>query len=461
MGILDNVRGLEDIVSEKEGSEKPKQKKAAAARPDSLSNSRPEKIEDGVRSLKEAVEDIKKSAQTSLTEMRTSSEAIEKLQSDMENLRKTVNKIGKGGEENNLQDILRRLDEVEGARNGGKDYSGEIEELGKSVFEIRNSIASGAAKGGESTKAPAKDLLELKSRMDVLQKYVDGKLGSIDRIVEDRLKNIPSGGKDIESVKKTLDDMRHEDNRKIEELSKAYEGKIKELDKKHSELISKTDERVLNVLKESIQHSVAGFKSGIDRHINDVAKKTDDTSEIIRKRQNEAEKRIEERLDSFRNDAAKMVSEALRNIPKRDDIKKDVEEKISVKIAEFSKKVNELSRYDLDKLKNVADAEKRIDENLKLFALNSDVEKVWKETENLRRYVDEKTKMADSLANSLRVWESRNMQVMEKEHDFNEKIKAFPELKLLEGRLRKMERAITDLQRHFVAAQITEPIIME
>ena len=120
MGILDNVRGLEDIVSEKEGSEKPKQKKAAAARPDSLSNSRPEKIEDGVRSLKEAVEDIKKSAQTSLTEMRTSSEAIEKLQSDMENLRKTVNKIGKGGEENNLQDILRRLDEVEGARNGGK-----------------------------------------------------------------------------------------------------------------------------------------------------------------------------------------------------------------------------------------------------------------------------------------------------------------------------------------------------
>ncbi len=134
---------------------------------------------------------------------------------------------------------------------------------------------------------------------------------------------------------------------------------------------------------------------------------------------------------------------------------------IEGKLAMIDKKIDFVSKSDSDKLMSMASEEKKIDESLKIFALNSDVQKIWKDIEGLRRYVDEKSRTATGLANSLRVWETRNMQLMEKEHDFDEKLKAFPELKLLEGRIRKLERAIVELQKHFVAAQITEPIIME
>lgn len=330
MGILDNVSGLEDIVSGI-GEEKPKQKTVKAETDkDAKSNSRLEKIEGSVSSLKEAVDDMRNSVPQS--EMQPSSVAMEKLQSDMEALQETVSKLGKekgGSGENNLQDILRRLDEMESsAPSGGKDYSGEIRELRKSVSEIRNGIASGAAKGGEPARAPAKDLLELKSRMDVLQKYVDGRMSAM-------------------------------------------------------------------------------------------------------------------------------------QVPQKENSGRTMEEMMNNRLNEFSRKIDEISKSVSGKTAPASSTDRNIEEKMKLFALNSDVEKVWKETESLKRYVDEKTKMADSLANSLRVWESRNMQVMEKEHDFDEKLKVFPELKLLDSKIRKMERALVELQRHFVAAQITEPIIME
>lgn len=300
MGILDNVSGLEDMVSG--GEEKPRQKaaKAEPARNDSHLNSRLEKIEGSVRSLKEAFEDLK-------------------------------NNIGKekgGAGKNNLQDILRRLDEMEsGAPTGGKDYSADIAELRKSVSEVRSIIAS-TGRSGEPAKAPAKDLLELKSRMDVLQKYVDGRMSAL-------------------------------------------------------------------------------------------------------------------------------------QVPQKEGAGRATEEAMNSRLNELSRRIDEIPKYGSAKTAPASSADRNIDDKLKLFALNSDVEKVWKETESLKRYVDEKTRMADGLANSLRAWETRNMQLMEKEHDFDEKISAFPELKMLESRIRKMERALAELQRHFVAAQITEPIIME
>lgn len=256
-----------------------------------------------------------------------------------------------------------------------------ISALRKDVESMKSSKEAAAkihhdGNDDENLKIAGKNYMEMKSRMDVLQKYVDGKLGSIDRIVEDSARKFAGSQKDITS-----------DVNRLNEFSR--------------------------------------------------------------------------RLDSIRNDASRTVSEAMKNVPKRDEIKRDIEEKINGKLAEFSRKIEEFSRHDMGKLRNVSDAEKKIDENLKLFALNSDVEKVWKETETLKRYIDDKTKMADSLANSLHVWETRNLKMMEKEHDFDEKLKAFPELKLLEGRIRRLERTLLELEKHFVAAQIAEPIIME
>ncbi|MFZ3077542.1 MAG: hypothetical protein WA139_03745 [Candidatus Aenigmatarchaeota archaeon] len=345
MGILDHVSGLEDMVSEKEAPERPKQKptKAEAAKSDSQLNSRLEKIEDSVASLKESVEDLKNNAQPSsaeaqpFSESQPSSDAIEKLQSDIEALQETVGNLGKeksGAGENSLQDILRRLDEMESAGNGGKDYSGEIEGLKSSIENLKSEMTASPAQGygreelENMRRIAEKNSMEMKSRMDVLQKYVDGRMSAL---------HIP-------------------------------------------------------------QKEVAG---------------------------------------------------------------RAMEEMMNSRLNEFSRKIDEISKHNSGKMPPVSGTDRNIEEKLKLFALNSDVEKVWKETENLKRYVDEKTKMADGLANSLRVWETRNMQLMEKEHDFDEKMRAFPELKMLESRIRKMERALVELQRHFVAAQITEPIIME
>lgn len=509
MGILDNVKGLEDIVSGMGEAEKPKQKpkKALSARPDSLSNSRLEKIEDSVRSLKKAVEDVRNSV--SQAEAQPFSEAMEKLRDDMEALRETVGNIGKGGGKSDNQDILRRLDEIDERIDmtvGEKIKSMEKMQDGekRGFFGFKNDSEK---RIDEAIKRMDKNLEIAGKKQEEIRAAVEERISEFEEMAKSSRKDNYSG--DIELLKKSV--------AKIMADAKSAESRVSDIERAENirDRQPGVKDAIANEIKDSMQHSIAGFKSGIDRHIEDAAKKIDETAIRIGKEQEsirrdvneklgaaikraderadnrldelskrmdgvfarapemvkplaEENKRINERLDEFskkidsvRNDTAKMVSEAMKNVPKRDDIKKDIEEKINGKLAEFSRKVEEFSRYDLGKLKNVADAEKKIDENLKLFALNSDLEKVWKETENLKRYVDEKTKMADSLANSLRVWESRNIQVMEKEHDFDEKIKAFPELKLLEGRIRKTERALLELQKHFVAAQITEPIIME
>lgn len=433
MGVRESVGELEAAMSELEGSAAAKAKKTreTAVREDMLGGMevRIGDIEGGIAELRENVG------------------ALQKKISMLETAKE---KSGAGG----YAAVEKRIREMESraasARPpaGGKDYSADIAELKKSVSEIRNGITSGAAKGVEPAKAPTKDLLELKSRMDVLQKYVEGRMGSIDRIVEDRLINSGAGEKDAELLKK-------------------HETRLSDMERKQGEIL-RVKEDVMESLKDSLQHSVNGFKSGLDRHIGDAAKKMEETTikigkeqESFRKDVNEKLNEFSRRMDSNRNDTAKMISEALKSVPKADDIRKSVDERIGSKIAEFSKKVEDMSRYDLNKLKNVADAERRIDDRLKLFALNSDVEKVWKEAESLRRYIDEKSKYADGLANSLRAWESRRLELAARERDFDEKISAFPELKMLDSRIRKMERAIADLQRHFVAAKIAEPIIME
>lgn len=305
MGVRESASELEAAMSELEGSGKAKPKKTEGVQ-GRQSDSRLEKIEDSIGRIEAEIEEIKSAA----TQPSEKADVISEMQEKLEALQKSVSEI-----------------EYAPAAEG-KDFSADIEGLKRSVAEMKSIIASlGALRGGEPS-FPKKDLFELKSRMDVLQKYVDGRINAL---------QVPQkGGED-----------------------KAIDGNI-------------------------------------NSRLNDL-----------------------------------------------------------------SRRIEEISRQGFGKIIPAAGADRNIDEKLKLFALNSDFEKVWKETENLKRYVDEKSKFADGLANSLRAWETRNLQLMEKERDFDDKMKAFPELKMLEGRLRKIERSLTELQRHFVAAQIAEPIIME
>lgn len=311
MGVRESVGELEAAMSELEGSAAAKAKKTreTAVREDRLGG------------MEVRIGDI----EGGIAELRENIGALQKKFSMLETAKE---KSGAGG----YAAIEKRIRELESRAASarppatGKDYSADIAELKKSVSEIRNGIAS-VSRSGEPAKAPAKDLLELKSRMDVLQKYVEGRMDALQAPQEQK--------------------------------GKAMEGAI------------------------------------------------------------------------------------------------------NSRLNELSRKIDEISKYGPGKMSAVPDADRSIEEKLKLFALNSDVEKVWKEAESLRKYIDEKSRYADGLANSLRAWETRSLELAAREHDFDEKIKAFPELKLLDSRIRKMERAIADLQRHFVAAKMAEPIIME
>lgn len=603
MGILEHVSGLEDMMSKMEEEDKPLHKpksKMPETDKGAKSDSRLEKIEDSIRSLEEAVEDIRNIASKAPSaETQPSSETIEKLQDDMKTLQETVRNLEKGGGKSNLQDILRRLDETD--RRIDETYAAAGEKI-KNMEKMQN----GEKRGFFGLKPDSeKRIDEAIKRMDKNSEIIGKKQEEIRMEIEERINRFEETAKssrennysgDIESLKKTL--------AKIMADLKNADSRISGVENIRGEQ-SGMKESVMNDIRNSMQRSMNGFKSGIDRHIGDAVKKMDETAirigkeqesirkdvnerlnaaikhaderagsetgelskkidgifarvpEMIRplmeedKKINERLKVMEDRANSLRNDAAKMLSEALRNIPKRDEIKKDIEERagaiesgleekagnklselnsgiekfwkdaetskrqmvermkdfagrveleksltemkaaekrinekiesikkesdafasksdidrlniaVGGRLNEFSRKIGFVSRFDLDKINSLANAEKKIDENLRLFALNSDVEKIWKETESLKRYVDEKNRMADSLANSLRIWEARNMQLMEKEHDINERLSAFPELKMMEGRIRRLERVLVELQKHFVAAQITEPIIME
>lgn len=401
-----------------------------------------------------------------------------------------------GGLEKKISMMERRIESLQ-----EKDFSADIEDLKQSVAAIRNSIASGGSSNGGESKAPAKDLLELKSRMDVLQKYVDGKLGMMQALQKSVADN--------KAAEEKIRSMENETERRMNELLKNIENESgrfvsrNDMEKilsdkirgvpKASEINKAVDERIgarlaefsseeKDGMKDSMQHTMAGIKSGIDRHISDAARKMNDVANKIASDGENIKRELEERMAAMeRNVVSKpdfekrlaeiKIDEKMKEIGDkaesfRDDLAKEYDEKMKTLVPradfqKFSKKVEELSRYDLDKLKSVAGAERMTEEKLKLFALNSDLDKVWKDLEGLKKYMDEKSKYAESLANSLHTWESRNMELAERERGFDEKLEAFPELKLMEGKLRKMERAIADLQRHFVAAQMMEPIIME
>ncbi len=445
--MRETVKELEVVLSEMEKpSERTKEKhpEKALSERESL---RIERLEDSVRKLETAAKDSSK-----------------------------LEKGGVGGD--NLHDIFRRLDELEKRQQGEKrgffglknDSEKRIDEaikrmdknseiIGKKQEEIRMEIEEKINKFEETAKSSPEnnysdDIESLKKSLAKIIadiKNTDSRIFSIENIRSEQ-----SGMKEIsETIRKRQDETERQ-------ISERLNGIMSRSDIENARKIAEKNSLEIKSRMDVLQKYVEGKMSAMDKIIDEKIRAGG--SVLMKggaKDNNEKLKEMEDKVNSLRNETAKTVSEALRNIPKRDDIRKDIEEKINGKLAEFSKKVDEISKYDLGKLKSVVDAEKNLDEKMKLFALNSDVEKVWKETENLKKYIDEKMRYADSLGNSLRSWEERNLHAMEKEHVLDEKMKAFPELKLIEGRIRKIERALFELQRHFVAAQLSGPIIIE
>lgn len=236
---------------------------------------------------------------------------------------------------------------------------------------------------------------------------------------------------------------------KIEESIGSIENEIKNMKDSIRSFFSDKNtiielQKTMNMLQKAVlelqrkSESSAGISmqkdyQGKDKHITDAVKIINETVIKLNKDQERIKKDIDEKLST---------------------ISKGVDERINSRLNDFLKKTEITSNYGLN-------TGKKIDEKLKLFALNSDVEKIWKDMESLKKYINEKSKYAENLANNLHIWESRNARLAEKERKLEENLSIFPDLKVIEGRLRKIERGLMEMQRHFVAAKISEPIVME
>ncbi len=616
MGMHESLKDIESAIEGIEDAEK-RQPKAKPLKQDRGGSDKMERVEGSVRKLELAIEEIRKSAQPRDGGSEESlKKDIEELRSEVEGLRSesgTKANAGAGG--GDAESVKKSVDGIrdETLRSIealSKNYDEKIRSMEKTIVE--------AAQGGEKRGIfgiklggagdIAKKLDEIRNATKGDREMARKNMEELEKRLNARIESVSSGiakKNDIDSLKKYIDETRSAAGKKLDDASKAYEENFRNIEKKMSQAGSKADENVLSNLKGSVQHSIFGFKSGVDRHINDAVRKIDETAarlksdqENLRKEMNEKlnaisgrmedktrsapseknileiksrmdvlQKYVEGKLDAFGKymdenrgamqqagsgaDAGilKKYSDETRGMmdSKMKELSKSYQEKISgakseleariselkkagteggetrkyiasleSKIAEnsrkadklgndmanamnaiekarkkesagisenggfitksdfekytlsfndrlsrLSEKIDSVSKADLDRIGSLANAEKRMDENLKIFALNSDVEKIWKEAESLRKYIDERTRAAADLSNSLRIWESRNMQIMEKERALDERLNSFPELKLIDGRMRKLERAILDLQKHFVAAQITEPIIIE
>ncbi|MBU3958136.1 MAG: hypothetical protein KKB25_03610 [Nanoarchaeota archaeon] len=239
MGILEHVSGLEDMMSGMEEAEKPKQKqkKAEAARPDSLSNSRLEKIEGDMEALRETVRGIgrekgaagENSLQDILRRLDETDKKIDETVADVGEKIETLKKAQTGENRGFFglkPDSEKRIDEaIKKLDKNSEIIVKKQEEIIIGIEErIRNFEETAKSSGGKNS-------LELRSKMDALQKYVEGKMGAMDKMIDEKIG------------------------------SSAADGRIKMLEKKQGEM------------KSLMQCGSSGINSGIDGRINDAVKK--------------------------------------------------------------------------------------------------------------------------------------------------------------------------------------------
>ncbi len=140
-------------------------------------------------------------------------------------------------------------------------------------------------------------------------------------------------------------------------------------------------------------------------------------------------------------------------------------EAINARISDLEKAVSAggkpVQATSIDENKITENVKKAVQEELKLFALNSDLDKLWKLYEEQRKYVDERAKLFGALQDQITVWEERAKEMQMTKKTFDDMLKAFPEMNLLQSKLSAIERKLLDLQRHVVATKISQPIVLE
>ncbi len=222
---------------------------------------------------------------------------------------------------------------------------------------------------------------------------------------------------------------------------------------------------------------MAGEMENVKNKISSSAPSGIDTV-VIEKRISDMRSEMERKIEDVKSETKETaISKEMEERIKSSALKSDVEGMIS-KISEINGKINSANnivgnlqkRVELLEGKEKADIDKiakevlkggEVEEKLKMFALNADLDKLWKDMQDYRKQIDERAKAADRLADSLNKWEQRSAAVEEKARQLDERISAIPELALMDDKIKKLEKEFNTIKKHFVVAKVTQPIILE
>lgn len=327
----------------------------------------------------------------------------------------------------NIEDLemLNRLDIMQMKDLLTKITPESIKILDVSSIESRLAALE-SAKGTPGTEGmgfDVKKIGELENSLKESMNRIESLKGEMEKIktVKETVK-----GKIGMSVLENLENKINEKAKEIEEMEKKLNEKI--------EAISKAPERVSEIPTEFIE-----------KKIDELSQKFTEETENIRKDFAISLEGIDKKMEAVKPE----------NINSRIGL---LEGKISEvnKIMETLKQMKERPTATLTE-----EVRKRLEDKLKLYALNSDLDRIWKLYEEQKKYVDEKTKYLQSLEGQLKTWENRTEDIKQLQNTMEEKAKAFPELKVFQGRIEALEKTITELRKHILSVKISQPIVLE
>lgn len=327
----------------------------------------------------------------------------------------------------NIEDLemLNRLDIMQMKDILTKITPEAIKTLDVSSIESRLAALE-SAKGTSGAERTGFDV----TRIDELESNLKESLNKIESLKSEmeKIKTVKESvkGKIGISVLENLENKINEKAKEIEEIEKRLNEKI--------ETVSKAPERVSEIPTEDIQ-----------KRIDELSQKFAEEAENIRKDFAISLEGIDKKLEAVKPE----------NINSRIGL---LEGKISEvnKIIETLKQIKERPTATLTE-----EVRKRLEDKLKLYALNSDLDRIWKLLEEQKNYVDEKTKYLESLEDQLKTWENRTEDIKQLQNTIEEKVKAFPELKVFQGRIESLEKTITELRKHILSVKISQPIVLE
>ncbi len=296
----------------------------------------------------------------------------------------------------------------------------------------------------ESLRAEIESLKSAPTEIESLGRRIAEMAGEIENIRNEIRGFAAPAGIDESGIERKISVVRNEIEKKIELLESKEKLDAEKISKNiigTKALEDKLKLFALNADMESLWKDVENFK-------REVSDKINSTGSIL-----ESVKRLEQKNFEFETNLKNINSEINHKI----DSAKNVADNLQKRIESLEGK----EKADVERIAKEVLKGGDVEEKLKMFALNADLDKLWKEMEDYRKQIDERARAADRLADALNKWEQRAAATEEKARQLDEKIAALPELALMEDQIKRIEKELNTIKKYFVVAKVTQPVILE